>query len=542
MTGAFTGTWALTRLALRRDRIQLPIWIIALTLLLQLQAVSLAQVLPTAKERAAQAAVEAGNAISLLFNGPALGTSLGAIITVETSFLVIVMIPVMSSMAVVRHTRQNEETGRAEMLGATILGRYASLTAALIVAIGANLVLAALFTAVLLSNDLPAGPSLLSGLSAAAAGVSFAAVAAVTAQIAESSRAANGLALAVLGVAFLLRSIGDTLAEATAGGTRAISAWPSWLSPIGWAQQTRPFDDNRWWVLALPALLLVVLVRVAFTLTRHRDFGTGMLPTRPGPSAAPESLLSPLGLAWRLQRGVFIAWASGVAILGVTMGIIADAADQILTASDQMREAFEQMGGGAALTDTFFAVMATMAGISVAGYAVQSLLRLRSEEASGRVEPLLATSVSRPAWMVSHIVCALAGIVGLLLLVGVTTALGYGLVANDFAGFGRILGASAVQMPAALALAGFVVAVFGLLPRYATALSWAALAICLVLSWIGELLQLPQTLLDLSPFGHVPAVPAEQAVAMPLAALVAIAAVLALVGVASFRRRDLVDH
>ncbi len=542
MTSAFTGTWALTRLALRRDRIQLPVWILGLTLLQVSQAASIAGVFTTEAERARQAAIEAGQAVSLLFNGPALGTSLGAIITVETSFLAIVMIPIMSSMAVVRHTRQNEETGRAEMLGATVIGRYASLTAALLVAIGANLVLAALFLAVLVSNDLPAGSSLLAALSAAAAGISFAGIAAVTAQIAEGSRAANGLAIAVLGVAFLLRAVGDTLADVTADGVRALSAWPSWLSPVGWAQQTRPFDEDRWWVLALPAVLFVVLVGVAFTLTHHRDFGSGMLPTRPGPAEAAKSLLSPVGLAWRLQRGVLIAWAAGVAILGVTMGMIADAADQILSASDQIKESFEQMSGGASLTDTFFVVMATMAGISVAGYAVQSLLRLRSEESGGRAEPLLATAVSRPAWMASHIACALAGTVGLLLLFGVTTALGYGLTIGDFGDSGRVLGAAAVQIPAALALGGAVVAVFGLVPRYATALSWTLLSICLVLGWIGELLQLPQWVLDLSPFGHTPAVPTEDAAALPLVAMTTLAVALALVGVASFRRRDLVDR
>ncbi len=538
----FTGTLALTRLAIRRDRIQLPVWILGLTLMLWVQAASIAEVFPTARERAAQAAIEAGNAVSLLFNGPALGSSLGAIITVETSFLVIVFIPVMSLMAVVRHTRQNEETGRSELIGATVVGRYASLTSGLIVAVGANLVLAALFAAVLVGNDLPLGSSALAALSAAAAGISFAAVAAVTAQIAESSRAANGLALAVLGVAFLLRAIGDTVAEVTADGVRAVSAWPSWLSPVGWAQQTRPFDDDRWWVLGLPAILFVGLVRVAFTLTSHRDFGTGMLPTRPGPAAAARSLLSPLGLAWRLQRGVLIAWAAGVAVLGLTMGVIADAADEILSASEQMREAIEQMGGGAALTDTFFAVMAGFAGISVAGYAVQSLLRLRSEESSGRVEPLLATAVSRPEWMLSHIACALAGTVGLLMLFGVTSALGYGLVTSDFSDSARIIGAAAVQMPAALALGAFVVAVFGLVPRISTALAWSGLAICLVLGQIGELLQLPQAVLNLSPFGHVPAYPAEDATAAPVVALAAVTVALGVIGLATFRRRDLVDR
>jgi len=534
----FTGTFALVRLALRRDRIQLPIWILGLTLMFMLNAASIAELYDTGTELAAQARIEAGNAVSLLFNGPALGASLGGVITVETSFLLVVLVPLMSSMAVVRHTRQNEETGRAELIGATVVGRHASLTAALIVAIGANLVLSALLTAILISNDLSVSSSMLTGLSSTGAGISFAAIAAVAAQIAQSSRAANGLATAALGVAFVLRGIGDTLSEVTSDGVKAISAWPSWLSPLGWMQQIRPFDDDRWWVLALPVVLFVLLVGAAFTLTGHRDFGTGMLPTRPGPAAAAPSLLSPLGLAWRLQRGVLIAWVAGIAVFGITIGMMADAADEIFSASEQVKEAINQLGGGAALTDTFFAAMMSLFGISVAGYTVQSLLRMRSEESSGQLESVLATSVSRPAWMASHIACAVAGTVGLLLVAGVTTGVGYGLVSGGFGDFWRVTGAAAVQVPAALALAGFVVAAFGLLPRYAAAISWAGLVVCLVLGQIGELLQLPQTVLDLSPFGHIPAVPAADVTAAPIVSLLAVAVVLAVAGMVSFRRRD----
>ena len=539
---SFTGTLALVRLALRRDRIQLPIWILGLTLMFAANAASIAGVYDTGAELAAQARLEATNAVSLLFNGPALGATLGAVITVETSFLIIVLVPLMSSMAVIRHTRQNEETGRAELIGATVVGRHASLTAALIVAIGANVVLSALFTAVLLSNDLPLSGALLTGLASAGAGISFAAVAAVTAQIAEGSRAANGLAAATLGVAFILRGIGDTLGQVSADGVKAISAWPSWLSPLGWVQQLRPFDQDRWWVLALPAVLFVLLVRAAFTLTNHRDFGTGMLPIRPGPAAAAPSLLSPLGLAWRLQRGVLISWAAGIAIFGVTIGMIADAADEIFSASEQVRDALNQLGGGAALTDTFFAAMMSLFGIGVAGYTVQSLLRMRAEESSGHLETVLATSVSRPAWMASHITCAVAGTVGLLALAGVSTGVGYGLVTGGFGDFWRITGAAAVQMPAALALAGFVVAAFGLLPRYAVALSWAGLVVCLVLGQIGQLLRLPQAVLNLSPFGHIPAAPAVEVTAAPIVSLLAVTAVLAAIGVASLRRRDVIDR
>ena len=41
------------------------------------------------------------------------------------------------SLTVIRNTREEEETGRRELLGSTVMGRHASLTAALLVASGA---------------------------------------------------------------------------------------------------------------------------------------------------------------------------------------------------------------------------------------------------------------------------------------------------------------------------------------------------------------------------------------------------------------------
>lgn len=539
---AFTGTLALARLALRRDRIQLPLWLLGLAAMLWANAVSIIALYDTEAERAAQAAIEAGNAVSLLFNGPALGTSVGAVTTVESSFLLIVLAPLMSAMAVVRHTRQNEETGRAELLGASVVGRHASLTAALLVTIGANLVLAALLALVLIANDLPTTSSVLAGAAIASCGIAFAGVAAVAAQVSESARGANGIAAAAIGVAFLIRAVGDTLATVAPNGVEAVSAWPSWLSPLGWAQQVRPFDDDRAWVLALPAVFFVGLVALAFVLTSHRDFGLGMLPVRRGPATAPPSLLSPVGLAWRLQRGVLAGWAVGVVTLGTTMGIIGDAADEILGASDQVRDLVAAMGGGGALVDTFFGAILGIFGIGVAGYTVQALLRTRAEESAGHLESLLATAVSRPRWMVSHGTCAVLGTVALLLLAGVSTGLGYSLAIGDFAEFWPLVGAALVRAPAALALAGFVIAVIGLVPRWATPIAWAGLAACLVFGWLGGILKLPQAVLDLSPFTHVPAAPAVDVTPLPLAVLVAVAVALAAVGIAAFRQRDLVDR
>ena len=67
-------------------------------------------------------------------------------------------------------------------------------------------------------------------------------VAALTAQLTDSSRAANAMALGFLGATYLVRAIGD-----------AGPSWLSWLSPVGWGQQVKPYAGDRWWVAVLGA-------------------------------------------------------------------------------------------------------------------------------------------------------------------------------------------------------------------------------------------------------------------------------------------------
>ena len=94
-----------------------------------------------------------------------------------------------------------------------------------------------------------------------------------------------------------------------------------------------------------------------------------------------------------------------------------------------------------------------------------------------------------------------------------------------------------VQLPAAWVFAGLAVALFGLVPRL-TALSWAALIVCLLAFDLGALLGLSQWLLDISPFAHLPKLPGTFT-ATPLVWLTGVAVVLGGAGLAGFRRRDI---
>jgi ABC-2 type transport system permease protein len=536
--GALTGTWRLVRLAVRRDRVLLPGWLVVIVGLLAGTASAMVGLYATEADRIAYAEMSANMVVARVFDGPIMDTSLGAVTMTEIYGILAVLIGIMSVQVVVRHTRAEEETGRAELVGSAVVGRHAPLTAALVVAVAANLLLGVAAAVVLLAFDLPLVGSVAAGAAMAGVGIAFAAVAAVTAQISSSQRGANGMGMAAIGVAFLLRGVGDALGSVTASGTAVESAWPSWLSPIGWGHQVRAFAGERWATLALFAALTVVLVAVAVLLRSRRDVGAGLAQVRPGPAMASPRLCSPLGLAWRLQRWVFLAWLVGLVVISALMGSIAEQAEEMVATSEEFAEFIVGMGEGG-IVDLFFAFLMGLLAVTATGFTVQSLLRVRNEEAAGGAEPILATGVSRTRWFASHIAIAAAGSVAIVTLASLASALAHVAVSGDTGPIGSLQQAAVANLPAVLALGGFVIAIIGLIPRFAVPIGWAALVAALVIGQFGELLELPQTLLNVSPFTHPPVVPAQELAWTPILLLLGVAVGLTTLGLAAFRRRDL---
>jgi ABC-2 type transport system permease protein len=268
--------------------------------------------------------------------------------------------------------------------------------------------------------------------------------------------------------------------------------------------------------------------------------GAGLRATPPGPATAPLRLLSPLGLAWRLQRGVLLGWLAALVLLGATYGGAASEMDDFLVDNPQATDFFEELGGAEDLIDAYFGLTFVFGAIAVAGYIVQALLRMRSEEAADRLEPVLATHVTRTRWMSSHTVIAAGGATVLLVAMGSASAVVHGVVVDDVAGQVASLVPSAVlRVPAALVVGGVAVAAFGIRPRWAVGLSWGVYSAFLVISLFGTLLDLPQVVVDLSPFTHVPTAPGDGVPVVALLGLLVVAAALVGAGYAGFRRRDL---
>jgi len=520
------GTLSLVRFVLRRDRIRLPVWLLAIIGITYASAAAVASTYDSPAEIASYGNNIGSSPAGIAMGGPpvALDTQ-GGILVYETALTAFIGVALLAAFTVVRHTRAEEEAGRTELLVSTVVGRHAGAAASVLVALAASAVVGLGVTGSVLSAGMPDQAAWLYGAAVAAFGAVFAAVGAVAAQLMSHGRTATGLVLAVLGGAFALRAVGDVQ-----------ESFLSWLSPMGWSQQVRVMDDNRWWPLGLSVLLVALLAVATGLLAVHRDVGSGIVPARPGPATAAGWLASPVALAWRLQRGTLVGWAAGMFLLGLMFGSFSQEMEQMVADNPTLAQYFEATGGN--ITDTLFATSLLFNGLGAAAFAVGSALRVRHEESRATLDLVMASGVSRTRALLEPLLVTVLGALVVLLVGGAGTALAFVLTGGSSGDALALLGYSLVYLPGVLALAAGAVALIGLLPRM-TLVVWAWLGVTFVVGWLGGLLDLPGWASGISPFEHLPLVPVEDLTWLPVGSLTLLAAALLAGGLVGFRRRDI---
>jgi polyether ionophore transport system permease protein len=520
-----TGTGTLLRLVVRRERVRIPVYLLVLAMLIGSTAVQSEELYPTQAERDEYAASMAANPGMVALVGPVHAVNtVGGDVAWQWGGFGAVMTALASMFVLGRHTRAEEQSERSEMVLSSVAGRFAPTAAALAAVVAANVLAAATVALTMVATGQEAEGSIAFGASLGGVGLAFAGVALVAMQASQTASGAYGMTGAAIGFAYLLRAAGDV-----GNGTL------SWLSPIGWGQAMRPFAGERWWPLVLLLGLAVALTALAFAMLARRDDGAGIVAPRPGPPAASPTLVRPLGLALRLHRGALAGWAIGLFLSGVSVGLTGQDADSILGDSEAVDDLFRQASGS--LVDNYLAVSLASMALVGTGFALQAMLKLRAEETSGRLEPLLATALSRPRWAASHLALAALGTVVAFAATGLGAGIADAVASNDASRAPLLLGSALAYVPAVWVLTGLALALFGLAPRAAQAV-WGALGACFLVTLLGPLLSLPDWVMDLSPYSHVPLVPADDIEFAPLAALTAIAGALAALGLAAFRRRD----
>ena len=534
--GSLTGLGTMLGFMLRRDRLWIPIWVLSLAGLTAYFANAIALVMDADSLQAMT--VFAKNPVMGLITGPGYGlenATVSRFIVGMYGVFLMIGTALMSIMTVSRHTRAEEQTGRAELVRANVTGRHTQLIAALTLTVVMNAVLSGLMALVFHFSGAEPEPfpsTLLFAIGVGIVGCVFAGVTAVTVQLSPFARAASGMAGAVLALSFVVRGIGDM--SAVAGGNLD---WLSWLSPLGWSQQTAPFTLDRWWPLLLSAGLFTVFVLVALALQARRDLGAGIVAERPGRAGASRGLSTALGLAFRLQRSGLLWWSLSIFVMGVVFGSFAGAMKE--GAAGMPAEITSLMGGPNGIVEGYLGYMGLYFAMIVGTYAIITAGGLRTEEQGFHTESVLATAVSRSGWLSSWAVVTLLGAAWLMLLAGVAEGVGAAASVGDWDLLGPTVLGHLAQTASVWVLLGLAFALYGFAPRL-MGLTWIVFGVSAVLSLFGPMLQLDDAVLDASVFSRIGQYPAQDLSAEAVLVFVVAAVVLVGVGAVGFRRRDLV--
>jgi ABC-2 type transport system permease protein len=519
----FTGVGSLIRLALRRDRVRLSIWIASLTLMMVYAPNAIRLAYPEEAQRAARVNLLKTPA-GMILGGPMFGvkeTDLGVMMANELMLTLIIAASILSILTVIRHTRAEEESGAAELVLSSVVGRHARTFAALIVVGAVNAILAVTMTVAMAATGFGVADTAAMCLGVTGVSMVFGAVAAVTAQLWRTARAASGAAMGALALAALVRGVGDVIDNSGSA--------LSWFSPIAWAQQMRAFVDLRWWPLAMLVALAVALIALAAVLEGSRQYDDGVIPSSgEHPNARP--IKSVLALHLTLQRGQTIGWTVGLFLSGLAFGSMTKSLLDAAASNELLQRVLAQQG-----TDGVYTTLTQFLAAAATAYVVSAVLRVWGDEESGLGEVVLAGAVSRWRWLVGAVIAAILGSTVLMVFAGLGMGLGAGITIGEPQTIWRLTLAGLAFVPAMAAMAGLAALAVAL--RY-TWIAWLAVAFVVISLYLGALLRLPQWLLDASPVGQTMA-PSEYS-AVSLTAMVVAAGALTLVAGTVYRRRDAV--
>ena len=515
------------------------VWGYVFGALIASSAVSYTRIYQTKAARDALAAAYGANkATSALFGpAPQLQTVAG-FTAFKISMTLMLLGAVWGLLTSTRLLRGEEDGGRWEVLlaGQTSRRRAAAQAlAGLGAGVGVLWALTAILTVVVgldPSVKIAAGPALYFALAMAATAVMFLAVGALASQLAPARRQAASYAAWFLGASYAVRMIAD------AGvGLHGLI----WASPLGWVEELRPFTAPQPLALLPIAAFTAVLATAAVRLAGTRDIGAGILSDRVRSAPRLRQLSGPAGLAVRLVRPTAGAWWTAIALSALLFGLIARSAGSTISGSSA-QDVLARLGASGNGTDAVLGVCFLVLAVLIAFAGVGQVTAARAEEASQRLDHLLAGPVSRSRWLGGRLLVALVVLLAGGVLAGAFAWLG---AASQHSGtsLGTLLDAGLNLVPPAVAIGGVGVLAFGVWPRRTaavvyTVLTWSLLAN--IVGGFGGSGPASRLLLDSSVFHQMASAPAASPNWTVNAVMVAVGAACALLGAVGFSRRDLV--
>ncbi|MCL2522055.1 MAG: hypothetical protein FWE36_04255 [Erysipelotrichales bacterium] len=533
LTNLFARTGRLMQFIIRRERVSSSIWIFGLLIFTISVALALPGMFPLLEERIIMRETMQSPAMVAIL-GPVFGNelsySVGVMFANQMLLFTLLAVAIMNIFFVVKHTRTDEEQGRSEVIRSLPVGRLSTLSATLLVALLINFILA-VFTgfglALVSFEEATFGGAMMYGFVIGVTGFFFACATAVFSQFSSNSRGANIFSIIFLFLLFGIRAIGDVAEN-----------FLSFISPLGLVLQTQVYVNNYIWPLIIVFFLSIFLVVLACFLNLIRDLGQGLIAAKPGKAAASKMLLSPMGLAIRLLKVLLIAWLIGMFYFGLMYGAVMDFMADFIENNDFFQQILPPSDEHEPVV-MFLSMLMLIMSLMGAVPALMAILKLRTEEKSGRLEQLLAKPVGRTKLLTSYLLIAFVTSF-LVLFMSAFGLWGASALMMEEVPFslGLSLQIIFVFLPAIWLMLGLAVFLIGFAPKLVN-LIYLYLGFSLFVVYLGGVLNLPSWMRKLSPYGYIPQLPADDVRIHVLIIISVIAMILAVSGWFGYKRRDM---
>ncbi len=292
----------------------------------------------------------------------------------RTGTPVLVLAAVWIMLTTVRITRGEEDTGRFELLLTGPVRTVDAVARCLLVVSGAAALIGVAVGASLVASGTGTRGAVFYGASVLGATLSFAATAALAAQVMLSRPAAVGVCVAAMGAALLARMVSD--------GVTAL-AWAAWLTPFGLLGRVAPYAENRVVPLVVLAAAPALLGFSALAAAHHRDLGSGWVTasTRRAPRTA--LLGSVGGFALRRALRPTTGWAIGMGAYFLLIGAMMTSVLEFLRQNPRFAALAEAAGfAGLSSADGFAAALFSLLAIPTGRYAASRLAASTAGEKS----------------------------------------------------------------------------------------------------------------------------------------------------------------
>jgi ABC-2 type transport system permease protein len=488
---------------------------------------------PTLKDREAFAHSFAGNdALRLFYGYPYDPTTVSGYSAWRVGGTLAIAAAVFGVLASVRALRTEEDTGRAELVLAGRVGRGTVFSSAMAAIAAGVVILWAAEAAGFIAGGLPVGGSAYLALATASIVPVFVGVGALASQLAPTRRVALELGSAAVALFLLLRVVADTSAGLQ---------WLRWATPLGWAEELRPFAGPEPLALLLPALATVALLALAARIAAARDVGTGVLPAHDSADSNLRLLGGPTAQALRAEWSTLVAWATGIGVFALILGMVS-ASISSAGISQSIRDEIAKLGSGSLATPSgYLAFVFIFFIVVVSLFVCAQIAATRREESEQQLETLLALPVSRRRWLGGRLALACAGAVVLSLVAGVLAWAGATSQGVDVP-LAKMLEAGANCLPVALLFGGIAALAYALVPRASTGIAYGLVVLAFLWQLVGSLVGVPKWLVEVTPFAHVGLVPTQPFRGGAAAVMLAIALAAGAAALWAFTRRDMIGQ